>query len=80
MENGTLDDPVDYLCDITAARAEAMGLPDRPPGWQPGRRRLETTNAVADRAEDRLLNIRGLAAGADSGAGGCVDHACGGCR
>jgi len=46
MENGTLDDPVDYLCDITAARAEAMGLPDRPPGWQPGSRRLRRPPAL----------------------------------
>lgn len=31
METGHLEDPVDYLCQITAGRAEAMDLPDRPP-------------------------------------------------
>jgi radical SAM protein with 4Fe4S-binding SPASM domain len=36
MENGTLDEPVDYLCEITAARARSIGLPERPPGRETG--------------------------------------------
>jgi radical SAM protein with 4Fe4S-binding SPASM domain len=31
MEAGNLEDPVDFLCRLTASRAEALGLPERPP-------------------------------------------------
>ena len=60
MENGTLDDPVDYLCDITAARAEAMGLPDRPPGWKPGLRRQSSER---EGTRPTLLTIGGACGG-----------------
>jgi radical SAM protein with 4Fe4S-binding SPASM domain len=31
MENGNLEDPVDFLCRVTTSRAEALGLEERPP-------------------------------------------------
>lgn len=59
MENGTLDDPVDYLCDITAARAEAMGIEARPPRWTAEARSLRSERAARERATAALVQIHG---------------------